>query len=100
MLSVAERFSKLLATPPDRLTEIDQILEGKSESEIPTGPLLLNMTESAKLLGCSRTCLWRILRAGKLKRIELFPGSYRLRRADVEALAAGRKEGANETPPK
>jgi excisionase family DNA binding protein len=51
-------------------------------------PLLMAMGASAKYLGVSRSTLWRICQAGKLKRVELFHGSYRLRRLDLDALAA------------
>ncbi|GEM_PF-470828 len=54
------------------------------------GPLLLGMGVAAELLGVSRPTLWRILRAGKIEKIELFPGFYRVRRTDIEALAAGK----------
>lgn len=53
------------------------------------GPLLLGMGQAARLLNVSRATLWRILQAGTIKKVELFPGSFRVRREDVEALAAG-----------
>jgi excisionase family DNA binding protein len=51
-------------------------------------PLLIAMGAAAKYLGVSRSTLWRICQAGRLKRVELFRGSYRLRRLDLDALAA------------
>jgi hypothetical protein len=39
----------------------------------------------------SRATLWRMTKAGLLQKIELLPGSFRLRRADLEAIAAGQK---------
>jgi excisionase family DNA binding protein len=53
------------------------------------GPILLGMGNGAKYLGVSRATLWRILQSGKIGKVELFPGSYRLRREDLEKLAAG-----------
>jgi len=47
------------------------------------------MLAGAKLLGVSRATLWRMMKAGTISKVELFPGSYRLRREDLEALAAG-----------
>lgn len=54
-----------------------------------TGPLLLGMGAGAKFLGVSRATLWRACLAGRIQKVELFPGSYRVRRGDLEALAAG-----------
>jgi excisionase family DNA binding protein len=53
-------------------------------------PLLLSMGEAAELLNISRATLWRTLKSGRLTKVELYPGAYRLRRADVIALAAGK----------
>ena len=55
-------------------------------------PLLMGMSASAKLLGVSRATLWRMTKAGLLQKIEVLPGSFRLRRADLEAIAAGQKK--------
>ena len=53
------------------------------------GPMLLGMGASAKLLGVSRSTLWRILQAGRIEKMELLPGSFRMRREDLEKLASG-----------
>ncbi len=66
------------------------ILEGKELPVENNDPLLLRMGEAAELLNVSRATLWRTIRAGRLEKIELFPGSYRLRRSDVVALANGK----------
>ena len=52
----------------------------------------MGMSASAKLLGVSRATLWRMTKAGLLQKIEVLPGSFRLRRADLEAIAAGQKK--------
>jgi excisionase family DNA binding protein len=58
-----------------------------------TGPLLVGMSAAARLLGVSRSTLWRLLRDGRLPKTELFPGTYRIRRSDLDDLAAGRLTG-------
>ena len=63
----------------------DQLAPTHSED----GPLLYTVTEAAARLNISRCSVWRAIRAGRLKKIELYPGFERLRRADVEALAGG-----------
>ena len=88
-----ERLMKFLQASPEIQSEIDRILEGKPvtpKSEPPTGPLLMGMSASAKFIGCSRATLWRICRAKRLQKVEILPNSFRLRRADLLALAAGK----------
>jgi excisionase family DNA binding protein len=53
-------------------------------------PLLLGMGEAAKLLGVSRATLWRMLRDGRLTKVEIYHNAFRLRRADILALVQGR----------
>lgn len=88
-----QRLLKLLQAPPATQAEIDRILEGgprPARTEASAGPLLLGMSAAAKLLGCSRATLWRMIRARRLEKVEVLPGSYRVRRADLEAIAAGK----------
>ena len=84
-----ERLLRFLQATPEQQAAIDRIMEGKMEhAPAPvTGPLLLGMGAGAKLLGVSRATFWRIIRAGRLTKVEVLPGSFRVRRADVEALA-------------
>ena len=91
-----DRLLKILQAPPEIQTEIDKILEGKIVARVETtaGPLLMGMTAAAKFVGVSRATLWRICRSGRLQKIEILPGSFRIRRADIESFAAGRKVGA------
>jgi len=92
-LSTDERLLKLLQATPEQQAAIDRILEGRLAPEPPappTGPLLLGMGAGAKLLGVSRATFWRIINAGKLSKVEVLPGSFRVRRADIELFAEGR----------
>lgn len=52
-------------------------------------PLLYSVNDAARRLNLSRHSVWRAIRAGRLKKIEIYPGCERLRRTDVEALAGG-----------
>ena len=81
-----ERLMRFLQAKPEQLAAIDRILDGKAspaESTV-TGPLLMGMTQAAKFLGVSRATLWRIISDGKLAKIEIRPGSFRVRRTDLE----------------
>ena len=88
-----ERLLRFLQATPEQQAAIDRILEGRMEpAPAPmTGPLLLGMGAGAKLLGVSRATFWRMIRAGKLTKVEVLPGSFRVRRADVVGIAAGRE---------
>ena len=55
-----------------------------------SGPLLLSMGEAAALLHVSRATLWRTIKAGRLPKVELYPGAFRLRRSDILDLVNGR----------
>lgn len=76
------------ATPENRYHAL-LILQGKEpapKSEPLDEPLLLKMGEAAKLLGLSRATLWRLFKEGRLEKVELYPGSYRVRKADILTL--------------
>ena len=92
LLNMEQRFVKLIAAPMERLAAVDLALLGQSEPPRPasTGPLLLRLAEAAALLNVGRCTLWRLRKSGRLPQIELLPGSFRVRRADVEAIAAGK----------
>ena len=84
-----ERLLRFLQATPEQQTAIDRILDGRMEPAptAPKGPLLLGMGAGAKLLGVSRATFWRMIKAGRLTKVEVLPGSFRVRRADVEAVA-------------
>jgi hypothetical protein len=89
-----ERLKRLFAASPEQMQAIDSILESgiQKRSIAPSGPLLMGMSASAKLLGVSRATLWRMIKSGLLQKIEVLPGSFRLRRADLEAIGTGQKK--------
>ncbi|MFH1968694.1 MAG: hypothetical protein ABIJ53_00070 [Verrucomicrobiota bacterium] len=87
-----DRLLKFLQASPEVQAEIDKILEGRTPTphfEPPTGPLLMGMSASAKFIGVSRATLWRMCRSDRLQKVEILPGSFRLRRSDLLKLAAG-----------
>lgn len=89
-----ELLAAVVAATPERKESALKVLRGDPEPERSTvqgtGPLLLGMGAASRFLGVSRATLWRVLLAGKIQKVELFPGSFRVRRADLEALAAGK----------
>ena len=94
MTVLEEVMQAALAAGDERKQVALKVLRGEplaSAARSTTGPLLLGVGAGAKFLGVSRATLWRAVRAGKLQKVELFPGSFRVRREDLEALASGRE---------
>jgi hypothetical protein len=88
-----ELLAALVAASDERKAEALRALKGERPvggGQVAQGPLLLGMGAAAKHLGVSRATLWKILSVGKIPKVELFPGSYRVRRVDLETLADGK----------
>jgi excisionase family DNA binding protein len=83
-----EILQALMKAPPGRKRRVLEVLRGE-DPPAPTsdGPLLYTVSEAARKLGVSRTTLWRLIQAGQLKKIHVRPGSYRVRRDEIETLA-------------
>ena len=92
-MSTEERLKLLFAASLEQISAIDGILEGKFQTKASetVGPLLMGITASARLLGVSRATLWRMIKIGSLQKIEVLPGSFRLRRADLDAIVNWQK---------
>lgn len=89
-----ERLTKLLQAFPEVQADIDRLVDERVRERLeqgcPRGPLLMSMSQAAAYLNLSRATLWRICKSQRLSRVEILPGSFRLRRADLEAIAAGK----------
>jgi len=86
-----------LGAADDRKQRALKVLRGEPlapAARTVTGPLLMGIKTGAKFLGVSRATLWRAVCAGRIQKVELFPGSYRVRREDLEALASARRDSA------
>jgi excisionase family DNA binding protein len=51
----------------------------------------MHMGAAAEHLGVSRTTLWRMIREGRLQKVEVLPRSFRIRRGDLEAIASAKE---------
>ena len=89
-LSSNDRMLKLLQAPPEQIEAIDRILNGEPppKSRVLDGPALLGSSAAARLLGVTRGTLWRMVHAGTIHKVQLYRGSYRLLRAELEDLIA------------
>jgi hypothetical protein len=92
-----ELMKAALSATEQRRADALRVLRGEAGVADPgavrpvEGPLLMGIGAGAKLLGVSRATLWRACQAGRLEKVELYPGSYRVRREDLVAMAAGKK---------
>lgn len=93
-MTTDERLRRLLGASAEDLAAVDRVLQGKAAVEPEAGPLLLRMADAAEWLGVSRATLWRMIRAGRVEKVEILPNSFRVRRADIEAVV-GRAGGAS-----
>ena len=82
-----------LATLPDndaRLDAIAGVLDGSANRDkTPGSTKLLSMGQACNALNVSRPTLWRLIRDGQIKAIELRPGSKRVPETEVYRFAAG-----------
>lgn len=92
MSLLEELMGVALTASEDRRAEALRLLRGEvaaTPSPRSEGPLLLAMGQAAKYMGVSRPTMWRMIRDGRLEKVEILPGSFRMRRADLDAYVAG-----------
>lgn len=85
----ASLLTALAKASPKQQQAALRYLNGEPPAE-PAGdesPLLYSVSQAARRLNVSRSTIWRICKARNIRKIELYPGAYRIRRADVEAVA-------------
>ena len=89
--SVEDVIKAALTASDEAKLKALQILEGNEPDS--TGfddePLLVNMGQGASMLGVSRPTLWRMITKGRLQKVEIYPGAFRLRRSDLRDLVNG-----------
>ena len=84
----SELLAALLSASLDRKQRALQVLKGETPpAPATTGPMLLTLGKAAKLLGVSRSTIYRLITRGTLPSVEIAQGRARVRRADIEALA-------------
>lgn len=93
-MTTDERLMRLLGAKPEMLEAVDRVLEGRPAAKPNSGPLLLAIGPASRFLGVSRWTLRRMAVAGVIERIEVLPGSFRVRRGDLEAIANGKGASA------
>ena len=90
-----EVIQAVFSAAPEAKSQALAILQGRdSAPSCPPddeAPLLMGMGESAKLLGVSRATLWRMVKEGRLEKVEIYHNAYRLRRSDILDLVKQRE---------
>ena len=87
-MSNEERIKKLFTATPAQLAGVDAALAGKPEPERPS-LRLYRMGEAATATGLSRTTLWRAIREGRLRAVEIREGSQRIPEVELRRFVEG-----------
>lgn len=86
-----ERLKLILNATPERLAAVDAALTGKPpEPPRPPSLRLYRMGEAARETGISRATLWRAIRDGRLRAVEVRAGSHRIPEIELRRLVMGR----------
>ena len=82
-----------LANADDKTLErVQSVLQGEGHNLDSKQPLLLTKRQVQKLLNISRTTLWRMIKAGILTAVEIYPGMERISSDCIERLLNKRRE--------
>ena len=79
LIDVEELLLAVLAADDGRRRAALHVLRGEAETaargDDADSPVLMRMGEAARYLGLSRTTVWRLVREGRLNKIEMRRGS-------------------------
>ena len=84
-----ERFKLLLSATPEQLAAVDAALAEEPEPKRPVSFRLYRMGEACEQTGLSRTTLWRAIRDGRLRAVEVRAGSHRIPEAELIRFVEG-----------
>ena len=91
-MSKSELFVSLAQVPEGdpRLAAVSAVLAGKPEPEPPASMRLLRMGEAAAETGLSRCTIWRAIREGRIKAVEIRRGSHRISLSELQRFCRGK----------
>lgn len=84
-MSREELMIKIATGTPDELARVAGALAGQS-NEAPS-LRLLTMTKAAEALDVSRVTIWRLIRDGRLRAVEVRNGSHRIPEIELRRFA-------------
>ncbi len=77
-MQVEDRIKALFSATPEQLAAVDAALAGKQPDSERPSLRLPRMGEAASETGLSRCTLWRAIRDGRLRSVEVRRGSHRI----------------------
>ena len=85
-MSKSELFVSLAQIPEGdpRLDAVSAVLAGKPEPEPPASIRLMRMGEVAVETGLSRCTIWRAIKEGRIKAVEIRKGSLRVPLSEMQ----------------
>ena len=82
-MSNEDRIKALFNATPEQLAAVDAALAGRQEPGRPASMRLFRMGDAARETGLSRCTLWRAIRDGRLRTVEVRRGSHRIPEAEL-----------------
>jgi excisionase family DNA binding protein len=94
-MSKSDLFVSLAQIPDGdpRLDAINAVLAGKTEAKPPASIRLLRMGQAAAETGLSRCTIWRAIREGRIKTVEIRRGSHRISLSELQRFCRGDGDG-------
>ena len=91
VMSKSELFVSLAQIPEGdpRLDAVSAVLADKPKPEPPTSIRLLRMGQAAAETGLSRCTIWRAIREGRIKAVEVRRGSHRIPMSELQRFCRG-----------
>ena len=91
---VIQKILNSLVNADDKTLErVQSVLQGEGHNLDSKQPLLLTKRQVQKLLNISRTTLWRMIKAGILTVVEIYPGMERISSDCIERVLNKHREG-------
>jgi excisionase family DNA binding protein len=90
-MSKSELFLSLAQIPEGdpRLEAVGALLAGRPEPERAGSIRLLRMGEASRETGLSRCTIWRAIREGRIRTVEIRRGSHRIPMSELQRLCGG-----------
>lgn len=92
-MRIKEILNSLANADDKTLERVQSVLQGEGHNLDSKQPLLLTKRQVQKLLNISRTTLWRMIKAGILTVVEIYPGMERISSDCIERLLNKRRKG-------
>ncbi len=90
-MDTEQRFKAIFGATPEQLAAVDAVLAGMTDH--PRQSLrLFRMGDAAKEVGLSRCTLWRAIREGRIKTVQIRKDSHRIPEAELRRFVSGGAE--------